>query len=68
MSTHIKTIKGCYHEYVSVNYEATHTDAKISLTRFYNGDASYIHLTQKQCKKLAEALLECFDYNKYPSE
>jgi hypothetical protein len=29
---------------------------------------SYIHLTEKQCKKLAKALKECFDDIKYPSE
>lgn len=29
---------------------------------------SYIHLTKDQCNKLAKILLECFDYDKYPSE
>lgn len=29
---------------------------------------SYIHLNEEQCKELAETLLDCFNYDKYPSE
>lgn len=85
MSTEIKTIKGSCHKHISESYKVNHSDAKVSLTRFFNGKnkgtniqltvsqngnygTSYIHLTKKQCEKLAKTLLECFDYDKYPSE
>lgn len=44
--------------------------ANIQLTVTQDGEygTSYIHLTKKQCEKLAKTLLECFDYDKYPSE
>lgn len=66
------------------SFDIEHKDAEIDLTRFYNGKKrgtniqltisqrehgdSYIHLNKKQCQILAKALLECFDYDKYPSE
>lgn len=83
MSTYIRTIKGSFHKEVSASFKVTHSNAEISLTRFYNGkkrganiqltimgdeETSHIHLTKKQCEKLAKVLLECFDYDKYPSE
>jgi hypothetical protein len=83
MSTEIKTIKGSYHKHVSASYKVTHEDAELYLTRFFNGKnrgtniqltiqggdgISYIHLTQKQCEQLSKVLLECFDYDKYPSK
>lgn len=42
----------------------------IQLTVQQDGEygTSYIHLTKEQCEELAQTLLDCFDYNKYPSE
>ena len=84
MSTKIKTIKGSCHYYSRKDsFEVEHKNAEVSLTRFLNKSGpniqltvsqngeygiSYIHLTKTQCDKLAKALLEAFDYNKYPSE
>jgi hypothetical protein len=31
-------------------------------------DLLYIHLTKEQCEELGKVLLECFNYDKYPSE
>lgn len=44
--------------------------ANIQLTVSQDGEygTSYIHLTREQCEKLAKVLLECFDYEKYPSD
>lgn len=66
------------------SFKVEHGDAELHLTRFFNGQEknsniqltiqnpidgiSYIHFSKKQCEELAKVLLECFDYNKYPSE
>lgn len=44
--------------------------ANIQLTVTQEGEygTSYIHLTKEQCEELSEALNECFNYTKYPSE
>lgn len=44
--------------------------ANIQLTISQDGGygTSYIHLNKGQCQLLAKALLECFNYDKYPSE
>jgi hypothetical protein len=44
--------------------------ASIQLTVTQEGEygTSYIHLTKEQCIELANALLECFDYDKHPSD
>lgn len=82
MGTEIKTIKGSYHRQIDTTFKVAHEKAELSITRFYNGKkrganiqltitqetTSYIHLTEIQCKKLAQVLLDCFDYKKYPSD
>ena len=42
----------------------------IQLTVSQDGEygTSYIHLNKKQCEELAQILLDCFNYTKYPSE
>lgn len=44
--------------------------ASIQLTVTQEGEygTSYIDLTKEQCIELANALLECFDYDKHPSD
>lgn len=51
-------------------YNAKKNGTNIQLTVTQDGGygTSYIHLTKTQCEELAKALLECFDYEKYPSE
>jgi hypothetical protein len=45
------------------------TQVQITIQQFQgNGYTSYIHLSEEQCKELAQTLLEAFDHNKYPSE
>lgn len=81
MSTEIKTIKGTYHSHFTTD-KVERKEAEIAISRFYNGrelgsniqltiiqaNSTYIHLTKEQCKELVEVLLNCFDYNKYPSD
>ena len=44
--------------------------ANIQLTVSQNGEygTSYIHLNKEQCEELAKTLLECFNYDKYPTK
>jgi hypothetical protein len=51
-------------------YNGKDRGASIQLTVSQEGyyGTSYIHLNKEQCEELAKVLLECFDYNKYPSE
>jgi len=51
-------------------YNGKERGANIQLTVSQEGGygTSYIHLTQEQCKNLAQALIDSFDYEKYPSE
>jgi hypothetical protein len=84
MSTEIKTIEGtCHSEKKSFDVEHKSAEVSltrffngkdkgtnIQLTVSQNGQygTSYIHLNKNQCEELAKTLLECFDYNKYPSD
>lgn len=74
----------CHVKIVGNTLKVIHQEAEAHLNRFYNGELgscvqltvaqsgeygiSYIHLNSEQCKELGEALLEAFDYEKYPSE
>jgi hypothetical protein len=51
-------------------YNGADRGANIQLTVSQDGQygTSYIHLSKEQCEELAKTLLECFDYDKYPSE
>ncbi len=51
-------------------YNGKDRGTNIQLTVSQNGQFghSYIHLTQEQCEELAKALIDCFDYEKYPPE
>jgi hypothetical protein len=57
--------------YLTRFYNGKDIGTNIQLTVSQNGGecgTSYIHLNKNQCEELAKTLLECFDYEKYPSE
>ena len=56
--------------YLTRFYNGTDGGVNIQLTVTQEGEygTSYIHLTKEQCEELGKVLLECFDYDKYPSE
>jgi len=69
--------KGTFHTeyntakvYLTRFYNGEERGSNIQLTVQQNGEygTSYIHLNKEQVEELGKTLLECFDYDKYPSE
>lgn len=65
-----KTIHKSATLYITRFFNGEQKGSNIQLTVSASNEygTSYIHLTKEQCIELASVLLECFDYQKYPSD
>ena len=83
MSTEIKEINGRCESGNYTGNLPRYTDATISLTRFAGGSKlgamiqltirdkdgyAYVQLEKNNIEELAKTLIECYNYDKYPSE
>lgn len=84
MGTTIKELDGRYElRHHNVQDAPQYGKSTLSITRFWGGEknktmiqitiynndeCSYVQLTRRQVKKLAEVLKDCYNWRKYPSE